>query len=81
MEQVDDNNELLNPDEWQDVVMGMFEDIFEQHGLGFAVSTFLATLGQWAVETDTLDQLEMSMEGCVDVAAEMLDTAEPVSIN
>lgn len=81
MEQVEDGNELLNPDEWQEIVMGMFEDIFEQHGLGYAVSMFLAALGQWAVETDTLEALEMSMNGCLDLAAEMLDTVEPVSIN
>jgi len=71
----------LNEEEWHDVVHGVFEDIFEQHGLGSAVAMFLAALGQWAVETDTVPQLALSMSCCLDTAMQMQDDAEPVTVN
>lgn len=84
MEQVDtppDEDGPLTEAEWHEVVSDVFEDIFEEHGLGAAVGMFLATLGQWAVETNTVPQLALSMSGCLDVASDMAAAAEPVSLN
>jgi vacuolar-type H+-ATPase subunit B/Vma2 len=77
----DSGSILLSEEEWHDVVSDVFEDIFEQHGLASAVGMFLAALGQWAVETATVPQLALSMSGCLDVATDMMNAAEPVTVN
>ena len=79
MEQVDSTP--LTEEEWHEVVSDVFEDIFEQYGLGAAVGMFLATLGQWSVETNTVPQLAASMSCCLDTATSMMDAAEPVTLN
>jgi hypothetical protein len=76
-----DNAPQLSEDEWHDVVTGVFEDVFEQHGLGSAVAMFLAALGQWAAETETIPQLAISMSCCLETASELQKNSEPKSVN
>jgi hypothetical protein len=69
--ETDDTETLqLSIDEWQDVGIGVFWDIAEQHGLGGAVTVFLTTLGITAVETDTVGQCIASMQGAVEIMLE-----------
>jgi len=64
MDQVDTETEetpQLSIDEWQDVGLDVFWDIAEQHGLPYAVTIFLTTLGITAVETETVGEYIASM--------------------
>lgn len=51
----------LSIDEWQNVAFEVFWDIVEQHGLPYAVTIFLTTLGVTAVETNTVGECISSM--------------------
>jgi hypothetical protein len=51
----------LSIDEWQDAALQVFWDIAEQHGLPYAVTIFLTTLGVTAVETGTVGECISSM--------------------
>ena len=62
----------LDRDTWQDVADRVFWDIAEQHGLQYAVTAFLTTLGIAAVDTNTVGELMASMEATIQCAIEEL---------
>lgn len=64
------DEEELTLEDLQDVAQELFDDLLETAGPSEAVVTFLAILGQFAAETNTVGDLAEYMQSTLTVATE-----------
>ncbi len=81
MTDVENNDEPLSEDELFGMAEGVLDELAERFGMGTAVATFLAVLGQQAVQTRTIPQLALSMNACLQTCEELSGTLGPVTLN